>query len=88
MDPDIYPNSMRPLETSKFTMEQMLRGYTINGAIQFRNDDITGSIEVGKNADLTIWTNNLYDVDPNKLKDETVDTVLFHGNCVYANLKD
>ena len=88
MDPEVYPNSMRPLETSKFNMEQMIRGYTINGAIQFRNDDITGSIEVGKNADLTIWTNNLYDVDPNTLKDETVDTVLFHGNCVYANPKN
>ena len=84
MDPEIYPNSMRPAETSKFTMDQMIKGYTLNGAIQFRIDDQTGSIEVGKNADLTIWTQNLYDVNENELSKATVDNTMFKGKFVYS----
>ena len=84
MDAEAYPNSMRPLESSKFTMDQMIKGYTLNGAIQFRIEDQTGSIEVGKNADLTVWNENLFDVDESKLMDVTVNNVIFKGRSIYA----
>jgi imidazolonepropionase-like amidohydrolase len=39
-----------------------LEGITINGARAFGIDDRVGSIEVGKDADLVIWTGNPLDV--------------------------
>jgi hypothetical protein len=39
-----------------------LEGITINGARAFGIDDRVGSIEVGKDADLVVWTGNPLDV--------------------------
>ena len=42
--------------------KRALEGITINGARAFGIDDRVGSIEVGKDADLVIWTGNPLDV--------------------------
>ena len=39
-----------------------LEGITINGARAFGIDNRVGSIEVGKDADLVVWTGNPLDV--------------------------
>ena len=49
------------------TVEQAIRSYTINGAWQDHQDDIRGSIEVGKLADLTIIGDNVLTIDSNKI---------------------
>lgn len=87
MDPEKYPGSVRPKEEAKFTMDQMLKGYTINGAIQFRVDDQTGSIEVNKNADLVVIEENLYDVNPFDLKDITPKAVIFKGETIFGDFE-
>lgn len=46
------------------TPQQALRAMTINGAWQLHMEDIIGSMEVGKSADLTVITHNLYQLDP------------------------
>ena len=63
-------------------MDQMLKGYTINSAIQFRIDDVAGSIEEGKFADLCVIKENLYDVDVNKLSEVEPTAVMFKGKIV------
>ena len=85
LDANDYPGAMRPLASSKFTMDQMIKAYSINGAIQLRIDDVSGSIEVGKNADMTVWKSNLYNVDPMKLSKVKVKETIFNGDIVYKD---
>lgn len=82
MDKDKYPGSVRPEASSAFTMDQMIKGYTINGAKQFGNDSVAGSIEKGKNADLCVVKENIYDVDPFKLSKIEPSVVMFKGNVI------
>ena len=42
-------------------IEEMLLGYTINGAIQLRIEDSKGSIETGKDADFLVFDNDLFE---------------------------
>jgi predicted amidohydrolase YtcJ len=62
------------VERQRVDLHDALRGYTINGAFQLRLENEVGSLEVGKRADLTVWSRNLFDVDPDDI--HTVPLVL------------
>ncbi|MCB0397905.1 MAG: amidohydrolase, partial [Flavobacteriales bacterium] len=47
----------------KMTREEALRSYTIDAAYGAFEEDIKGSVEVGKLADLTIWSKDIMKVD-------------------------
>ncbi len=59
----------RPSESAELSLEDLLRGYTIDAAKQLRIDDITGSIEFGKNADFNVYYKDLFDVPADEFKD-------------------
>ena len=44
------------------TMEQMIEGYTLNGARQLGRESTLGSIEVGKHADFVVLDQNPFEV--------------------------
>ena len=48
-----------PPENEKMGIEEMLLGYTINGAIQLGVDTTKGSITEGKDADFLVFQNDL-----------------------------
>lgn len=81
-------NGVRLPESAKLSLEDLLRGYTINAAKQLRFDDVTGSIEVGKGANFNVYGENLFDVDPTKFKDVMPEAVVFEGNVISGELKD
>jgi hypothetical protein len=68
-------------------LETALRILTINGAIAMETDDVTGSIEVGKYADMIVLDNNPFDlVEANKaseIGDMLVMRTIFEGEVVY-----
>ena len=55
---DIGDSVFPPLE-ERMSMEEMLLGYTINGAKQLGIDGTKGSIEVGKDADFLVFDKDL-----------------------------
>ncbi|MDL2214296.1 amidohydrolase [Clostridia bacterium OttesenSCG-928-O13] len=63
---------------------QMLRGYTIGGAYSMFVEDETGSLEVGKSADMIIIDQNLLTVAPLEIKDTLVLGTYFAGQLVYS----
>lgn len=71
---------MREKESSKLSLEDLLKGYTRNAAIQMRIDDRTGSLEVGKNANFNVYDENLFDVDQNEFMNILPSEVYFEGN--------
>ena len=48
-----------PSADERMGIEEMLLGYTINGAKQLGIEDKKGSIEVGKDADFLVFDNDL-----------------------------
>lgn len=72
----------RESEAAKLSLEKLLKGYTINAAIQLRIDDITGSLEVGKYANFNIYDENLFDVDEVAFKDVMPRAVYFEGQLI------
>ena len=73
---------VRKPEEGKLSLENLLKGYTINAAKQLRIDDRTGSIETGKRANFNIYTENLFEVDPFEFMDVMPESVVFEGNVI------
>ncbi len=67
----------------RVSITQILRAFTINGAYSTFNENITGSIEAGKDADLVILDKNLFDIDPFSIDRIKVEKTIFRGKVVY-----
>lgn len=65
------------------TAYQMLEAYTKNVAYQNFMDDIIGTVEVGKKADLVVLDQNILEVDPKKISDSKVLYTISDGRIVY-----
>ena len=64
-------------------MQDIIQSRTINGAYQGFAEDITGSIEVGKSAELVLLDRNLPDTPLNKIHETKVLMTIFKGKVVY-----
>ena len=64
--------------------ELALRSYTINGAYAAFEEDIKGSIEVGKLADFTILDKNIMTIEEDEILDTNVIMTIIGGNIVYS----
>jgi predicted amidohydrolase YtcJ len=67
----------------RLTLEEALKTYTLNAAYASFEEDKKGSIEVGKFADLTILSDDLSKIQPEKIKDTAVEAVIVNGLMVY-----
>jgi hypothetical protein len=56
---------------------------TINGARLMELEDVTGSIEVGKDADLIVIDQNLFDIPADKIINTKVLRTVLQGKTVY-----
>ncbi|SFF17804.1 hypothetical protein SAMN05428981_1221 [Bacillus sp. OV194] len=64
---------------------EAIRLYTRNGAYASFDEDIKGSIEVGKLADLVILNDSILHADLTKIKDLRVETTMIDGEIVYQS---
>ncbi|MEG0722104.1 MAG: amidohydrolase [Lachnospiraceae bacterium] len=64
-----------PAAEERLTIEELVQGYTINGAYQLHMNNEIGSIEVGKKTDFMILDQDIFSIDPydiHKIKPEVV----------------
>ena len=87
LDPEVFPGSVRPPESAKISIENLLKGYTINGAKQLRWENLFGSIEEGKLANINIVSGDLFKTPPNKISELGFDAVIFEGKVIHGSLK-
>jgi hypothetical protein len=68
-------------------IHQMIAAYTINGAAALNQEKTTGSIEVGKAADLTVLDRNIVDLYETgralEIAETQVDMTFFNGELIY-----
>ena len=58
--------------------------YTINAAFAMKQDTNTGSLEVGKRADLVVLDRDIFSVDPYTIADTIVIATYLDGRLVYT----
>jgi cytosine/adenosine deaminase-related metal-dependent hydrolase len=61
---------------------------TIDAAFLGFEEDIKGSIEPGKLADLVVLTDNPLDMPPDKIDDVEIDYTIIGGDIVYDRARD
>ena len=64
-------------------LTEMLKAYTINAAYLMHQQDMTGTIELGKSADLIILEKNLYNIPIDEISEVRVLETIIEGNTVY-----
>lgn len=64
------------------TVEEALYGYTMGGAYASFEEDVKGSIEEGKLADMVVLSDNIFEIDPHKIKDVNVEMTIFNGKII------
>ncbi len=60
-----------------------IAAYTVNPARAMGMENVTGSLAVGKSADLIVLDRNLFEIEPNDIADTKVTTTFFEGRAVY-----
>ena len=63
----------------------VILGYTINNAYQMHRENVLGSIEVGKYADLTVFEKNLFEIDPREIHNVKVAETIKDGITTYES---
>jgi predicted amidohydrolase YtcJ len=70
----------------RITVDEALRMYTVNAAYASFDEDIKGSIEEGKLADLTVVSRDPRTTPSNEIADIKVKMTIVGGKIVYQNL--
>jgi len=75
-----------PYPQERVTVIEAFQMYTINAAYASLEENIKGSIEVGKLADLTILSNNPQGVETDKIIDIAVEMTVLGGRVIYTKI--
>lgn len=73
-----------PPRSEGIAVKDCVDAYTINGAMQFGAADEIGSITVGKSADFVVCSDDIFEIDPGKLNEVTVEKTYLRGKPVYV----
>jgi predicted amidohydrolase YtcJ len=65
------------------SMRDALRAHTMGSAYAAFEENIRGSIEPGKTADMVVWSENLYSASLQKLANMRVEATIVEGEVVY-----
>lgn len=69
----------------KLSLADSLKAYTIGSAYQMWSDDITGTLEEGKYADIVVLDKNLFKADVEEIRETTVVMTMFGGKIIYES---
>lgn len=69
----------------RLSVQQCLEGYTINAAYCMHLEDKTGSLEVGKYADLVVLERDLNEIDPHEIMNVPVLLTMLNGRATFVS---
>jgi predicted amidohydrolase YtcJ len=68
----------------RITVDEALRMYTVDAAYSSGEENIKGTVETGKLADLTVLSHNPAKATPNEIANITVEMAIVGGKVVYS----
>lgn len=68
------------------TLEQAIRGYTLNSAFANHAEEVSGSLQVGKSADLVVMDKDVFKIPVTEIGKAKVLTTLIAGEAVHGTL--
>ncbi|HML33103.1 amidohydrolase [Sporomusa sphaeroides] len=71
-------------KAERLPVTEMIKSFTINGAYALFIEQQTGSVEVGKQADLVVLDRDLLSINPVDIDKVKVDMTFFAGKLVYS----
>jgi predicted amidohydrolase YtcJ len=66
-------------------LDEAIRAVTINGAYQMHQEQVTGSLQKGKLADLVVLNQNLTEIDPEQIGDTDSLLTMVGGKKVWVD---
>ena len=69
--------------TKDEALEFVLKAHTLNAAYAMQHDEVTGSIEIGKFADLVVLDENLFEIPTSRIRHTEIVTTYLSGEPVY-----
>ncbi len=72
-----------PIKDNRITLEEAVMCYTLNSAYAGFQEDETGSIEVGKLADITVFDGDLTEIPQEEIRDAECHMTLVNGKILY-----
>ncbi|NIM59189.1 MAG: amidohydrolase family protein [Candidatus Aminicenantes bacterium] len=67
----------------KISLEEAVKGYTLNGAYAEFSENIKGSVEKEKLADLVVLSRNIFKIPPEEIKKTEVKMTILNGKVIY-----
>ncbi len=67
----------------RLTVQEALEAHTINGAYAAFEEDVKGKLAPGYMADLAVLSQNLFEIDPDAIKDVRVLRTMVNGKWIY-----
>lgn len=85
MDPilGIHAAVNPPYSENAITCEEALALFTVNGAYAVKEEEVRGSLSLGKVGDVTVLSENPLEAEKEKLKDIDIEMTIYGGNVVY-----
>ena len=81
-------DGIRAPVNEQLSLEQLIEGYTQNGAYQVRMENDIGSIEAGKLADFVVLDKNLFDIDRYEIWKTKPLAVIMEGEVIQGSLPE
>lgn len=75
------------LPKQAISLADAVAAFTLNAARVNHQEEVTGSIEVGKFADLIVLDQNLFEIAPQAISDTRVQLTLFSGQPVFGSFE-
>lgn len=71
------------LPEQRLTVMEALHGFTMGGAYASFEENIKGSITPGKLADMAVLSEDIFEIEPDRIKDVNVEMTFLGGKLVY-----
>ena len=71
------------IPSEKMSVDEAVKLFTKNASYASYTENENGTIEVGKWADFVVLEKDIYEIDPNEIKDTKIDMTIVAGKTVY-----
>jgi hypothetical protein len=72
------------LPDEKVSVEEAVKMFTVEGAYASFEEDVKGTLEADKYADLVVLDKNIFEINEEDIKDVKVDLTIMNGKVVYT----